>query len=147
MEKSKTEQNTSLVLRYKFQIAPSFQSTAIDATLYPMKRLRLIGGFVFIISLLWIAGVVFSALKADAATLNVNGGCTLNDAIDSVNGVSDSGGCTSTGTYGTNDTINLPSGTQTLAADLPVIAKPLKVIGTGKTVDYSTKTTLLTAPS
>jgi CSLREA domain-containing protein len=41
-------------------------------------------------------------------------GCSLREAIQSVNGAADDGGCTNTGAgYGTNDTINVPAGTYT----------------------------------
>ncbi len=78
--------------------------------------------------------LAFGSGRAHAATLNVSGGCTLEVAIDSVNAAANQSGCTATGAaYGTNDTINLPSGTITLTADLPIIVnKSLSVIGAGK---------------
>ena len=71
--------------------------------------------------------------RAHAASLTVSGGCSLNSAISSINAASNTGGCTSTGSYGTNDTITLPSGTTTLAADLPAFTVAAKVVGVGKT--------------
>ena len=72
--------------------------------------------------------------SAHAASLTVSGGCSLNSAITSVNTASDTGGCTSTGTYGSSDTITLPSGTIALTADLPAHTAPVTVTGVGKTV-------------
>lgn len=41
-------------------------------------------------------------------------GCSLREAIQSINGAADDGGCTNTGAaYGTGDTINIPAGTYT----------------------------------
>lgn len=81
---------------------------------------------------LGLAAVLF-APRAHAASLTVSGGCSLNNAITSINAASNTGGCTSTGSYGTNDTITLPSGTTTLAADLPAFTVAAKVVGAGKT--------------
>jgi hypothetical protein len=69
--------------------------------------------------------------RAHAATLNVTGGCTLPIAINSVNAGANQSGCTASGSYGTDDTINIPAGTQTLTADLPTITVPVKVQGAG----------------
>ena len=63
-----------------------------------------------------VAGLGLGGL-ADAATITVNTTvdengsgthCSLREAVDSVNGGANSGGCTHTGTYGSNDTILLP---------------------------------------
>jgi hypothetical protein len=82
----------------------------------------------------FLAVLTFGGGRADAATLNVSGGCTLAIAIDSVNAGADQSGCTATGAaYGTDDTITLPAGNINLSADLPTIVdKSLKVIGAGK---------------
>jgi len=85
----------------------------------------------------FLAVLAFCSGRAHAATLNVAGGCTLNIAIDSVNAGANQSGCTATGSaYGTDDTINLPSGTQTLNADLPGITEP--VIISGAAMDQTT---------
>lgn len=81
--------------------------------------------------LLVVAGLVFSS-KANAATLTVSTGCTLNEAIDSVNDAASATGCTPTGAYGTNDTINIPAGTTVADAFLPVIDKSLTIQGAGQ---------------
>ena len=69
--------------------------------------------------------------RAHAATLNVSGGCTLPIAINSVNAGSNQSGCTASGSYGTSDTITIPSGTITLAADLPTISEDVVIQGAG----------------
>lgn len=69
--------------------------------------------------------------RAHAATLNISGGCTLPIAINSVNAGANQSGCTATGSYGSSDTINIPSGTQTLSADLPNITQPVVIKGAG----------------
>ena len=90
------------------------------------------------------ASMFIAGGKAQAATLEVTGGCTLAIAIDSANAGSDQAGCTATGdTYGTNDTITLADGTYTLTADLPVITTSVDVIGqsmTGTIIDGDAQT-------
>ena len=84
------------------------------------------------ITFLSVLGLFGLSHKAHAATLAVNGSCTLPEAIASVNAQADgSDGCTSTGSYGTNDTINLPSGTQTLSDDLPAFTTAVVINGSG----------------
>lgn len=82
----------------------------------------------------FLAVFVFGSGRANAATLNVTGGCTLPIAIDSVNAGANQSGCTATGaSYGTSDTITIPAGTITLSADLPAIVnKSVSIIGVGK---------------
>lgn len=79
----------------------------------------------------FLAVLTFGGGRADAATLNVSGGCTLAIAIDSVNTGADQSGCTAVGSYGTNDTINIPAGTQTLTADLPQLNESASIVGSG----------------
>ena len=86
----------------------------------------------FLITMLALGGIFFSGHKVEAATLTVSSGCTLTKAINSVNGAADQTGCTASGSYGSNDTINLPTGTTTLSADLPAMTKSAKIIGAGK---------------
>ncbi|RTK93528.1 hypothetical protein EKI60_05740 [Candidatus Saccharibacteria bacterium] len=80
----------------------------------------------------FLAVLAFGSGRANAATLNVTGGCTLPIAIDSVNAGANQSGCTATGAgYGTSDTINIPAGTQTLTADMPVITENIVINGAG----------------
>ena len=88
-----------------------------------MKRLRLLGGIVFVVSLLWTAGIIFSAPKTEAATLNVvagtdaieeNGQCQLSEAIQNINDQAQTNDDCLAGD-GNEDTINLPSGTISLS--------------------------------
>lgn len=82
----------------------------------------------------FLAVLTLGSGRAHAATLNVSGGCTLDEAITSVNAGANQSGCTATvspDAYGTNDTITIPAGTVTLVADLPVITEPLTVAGAG----------------
>lgn len=82
----------------------------------------------------FLAVMTFGSGRAHAATINVAGGCTLNIAIDSVNAGNNQPGCTATvspDAYGTNDTINIPAGTQTLTANLPTITASVVIQGAG----------------
>ena len=103
-----------------------------------MKRLRLLGGIVFVVSLLWTAGIIFSAPKTEAATLNVvagtdaieeNGQCQLSEAIQNINNYPTQPNDDCIAGDGINDTIALPSGTITLSADLPIIEKTMTING------------------
>lgn len=58
--------------------------------------------------------IVAPAGKAVAAAVVSDGKCSLREAILSINTGSNVGECVATGTYGTDDTINLPAGTYTL---------------------------------
>ena len=69
--------------------------------------------------------------KAHAATLNVSGGCTLPIAISSVNAGTNQSGCTASGIYGADDTINIPSGTITLTSDLTIMTESVNIRGAG----------------
>ncbi len=76
--------------------------------------------------------LTYSGGRAHAATLDVTGGCTLPIAIDSVNAGANQSGCTATGaSYGTSDTITIPAGTITLAADLPLLTQDVEIKGAG----------------
>lgn len=83
-----------------------------------------------------LAAVTFLAVmalgsgRAHAATLMVGSGCTIADAIDSVNAGSDQASCGGT-SYGSSDTINIPAGTFTLDADLPEITEAVVINGVG----------------
>ncbi|RTK94685.1 right-handed parallel beta-helix repeat-containing protein [Candidatus Saccharibacteria bacterium] len=73
-----------------------------------------------------------SSSRAQAATLAVNNDCTLAEAIGAVNGAADGSGCVKTGAaYGTDDKINIPTGTITLSADLPALTKAIEITGAG----------------
>lgn len=89
---------------------------------------KILAGFALV-----IATFIISGGRANAATMTVGaGGCTLSDAINSVNAGANTGSCTSTsGNYGTNDTISIPAGITTLTADLPKITEPVTVNGAG----------------
>lgn len=86
-----------------------------------------------------LAAITFAAVlalnsgRAHAATLTVGSGCTLNNAISSVNAGIGQASCGGS-SYGTNDTINIPAGTQTLTADLPsfTAGTSVTVKGAGK---------------
>ncbi len=80
----------------------------------------------------FVAVLAFGSGRAHAATLNVTGGCTLPIAINSVNAAANQSGCTATGaSYGTSDTITIPAGTVTLAADLPLLTESVEIHGAG----------------
>lgn len=79
----------------------------------------------------FLAVIAFGTGRVHAATLNVSGGCTLEEAITSLNNATSEPGCSPSGSYGTSDTITIPAGTQTLTNDLPSITVPAKVQGAG----------------
>ncbi len=79
----------------------------------------------------FLAVLAFGTGRVHAATLNITGGCTLPIAINSVNAGANQSGCTASGSYGTNDTINLPAGTTTLTSDLPTITESVSIEGAG----------------
>ena len=86
--------------------------------------------------------ILFSSSSASAATFTVatgndentdNASCALSEAIENINNAANTNtDCSPSGAYGTNDTINLPSGTITLTANLPDITESLSVVGQGK---------------
>ncbi|MCA9308871.1 hypothetical protein KC973_00685 [Candidatus Saccharibacteria bacterium] len=87
-----------------------------------------------------LAGAVFTLLRAPqahAASITVStdthpSACTLDEAIENINdGAQTNSDCAETGAYGTDDTINLPSGTVTLTADLPQITESVTITGAG----------------
>ncbi len=78
----------------------------------------------------FLAVVGLGSGQAHAATITVGSGCTLNDAVDSVNAGSAQASCGGSG-YGTNDTINIPAGTQTLTSDVNNISVPVTIAGVG----------------
>jgi hypothetical protein len=63
----------------------------------------------------------------------VDGVCRLSEAIININAGNATAypECTGVGAFGVNDTINLPSGTITLTADLPMVTNPIQIIGQG----------------
>lgn len=86
-----------------------------------------------------VVGAVLAAPVARAATVKVtsntdNGtGCTLREAIASVNGGANSGGCTHTGTYGTNDTIDATGISGTIATQSVLLTtNPVIINGPGQ---------------
>ena len=93
-----------------------------------------------VVAFILLGVFVLGSGRAHAATLNVSGGCTLPIAINSVNAGANQSGCTASGSYGSSDTITIPAGTITLAADLPQITETVTVQGAGMgstTVDGS----------
>ena len=106
-----------------------------------MKRLRLLGGTVLVISMFWILGVIFSTSSVNAATINVEAGlgdsetnshCSIAEAIANIN---DQGtvfvDCSPVGIYGEDDTLNLPVGTIALNGNLPEIQRSVVIQGQG----------------
>ncbi len=58
--------------------------------------------------------------------------CSLDEAIENINDQAQTNSdCVETGAYGTNDTITIPSGTITLAADLLTITETVTIQGAG----------------
>ncbi len=78
--------------------------------------------------------IIFSG-KTHAATLTVSSGCTFDEEVAVLNDAVDGNGCVNSGAaYGTTNTINLPSGTSTVATDTEsYIAGGLIIQGAGKT--------------
>lgn len=96
--------------------------------------------------------LVLKPTTASAATLNVATGngatnlgdslCQIEEAINSINAQQNEGDCIATGTYGTDDTINLPNGTidgsmmigsgSGSGIEPVVINKSVKILGQGK---------------
>jgi hypothetical protein len=83
-----------------------------------------------------------STASSSAATIDVvagsnvlanDGECHLTEAIANINNAANTYvDCIATGdAYGTNDTINLPTGTITLTADLPYITRSINIQGAG----------------
>jgi hypothetical protein len=92
--------------------------------------------------LVMLGTVVFSGGSASAASFSVatgndentnNASCALSEAIENINdGATTNADCSPTGAYGTDDTINLPTGTITLTADLPEIENDIVIAGQSK---------------
>ncbi len=90
--------------------------------------------------------LVFQPNKASAATINVDAGnaainsgdsvCNLEEAAENINNSANTfTDCTATGAYGTNDTINLPSGTINGGSGSGIgisFSKATKVLGQGR---------------
>lgn len=66
-----------------------------------------------------------------AATINIAGACTLDDAVASVNAGSDQSGCTGVGAYGTNDIIDIPAGVHNYSSTARVTSKTVVIQGAG----------------
>ena len=97
-----------------------------------------------IVVLALLAAALFTLFKsptAHAASFSVasgndetttNSSCSLSEAIENINDQANTNtDCVPSGSYGTNDTITLPSGTITLTADLPQITKSVTIQGQG----------------
>jgi len=84
--------------------------------------------------------LVFSS-SAHAATFTVatgtdentdNSSCSLSEAIENINDGADTNtDCSPTGSYGTDDTINIPAGTITLIQNLEILTNPATITGAG----------------
>lgn len=96
-------------------------------------------GILIIVSIL--AGLCISTTKVSAATFTVSAGtdatednaiCQLSEAITNINDQDTTyDDCTPTGSYGTDDVINVPTGTITLTDNLPEIEQSISVQGQG----------------
>lgn len=90
---------------------------------------------VICVLLLYVALSVSSLGKAEAATVPVSGSCTLDSAVQSLNAASNQGGCTSTGSYGDNDTISLSTGTYAYSPSVAIqVPAVVQGDGMGKTI-------------
>jgi hypothetical protein len=101
-----------------------------------------IGKITLGLALFIAACAIFGNTSAQAATFTVatgndentnNASCALSEAIENINdGATTNADCSPTGAYGTNDTINLPTGTITLTADLAEIEDDIVIAGQSK---------------
>lgn len=85
--------------------------------------------FVYLFIFLFAVGLLFNSNKAEAATVSVGAGCTVNSAIISTNDDTDTGGCVGSGVYGA-DIINVPSGNWLMTAST-LIEDDLEITGSG----------------
>jgi hypothetical protein len=111
-------------------------------TLSPLSKLHNLKSL-FVLSLLaGVACFFLSTAASSAATLDVvtgtdtvasDGDCHLSEAIENINnGATTNTDCIATENgYGIDDTINLPTGTITLSADLPLITRSITIQGQG----------------
>ncbi len=95
--------------------------------------------FVLLVSVLsiiiaFVLQCIFSP-KTYAATISIGGACTLDDAVASLNAISDQSGCTASGAYGTNDTINIPAGTHSYSATANIaVSATIQGAGMGQSI-------------
>ncbi len=107
---------------------------SLDVAKVP-KELRFVLFVIAVAFILWPA-------RVDAATINVATGtsdatsdsiCQLDEAIENINnGTRTYADCVETGTYGSNDVINLPTGTITGSGSGFLIQESVKIVGRGK---------------
>jgi hypothetical protein len=78
---------------------------------------------------------------ANAATINVTGGCTLHDAVQSITNGADFGTCIgmSTGTYGVDDELDLQPSTYSVTTPLPTLPSGISLLvsGNNATIDWN----------
>jgi hypothetical protein len=78
---------------------------------------------------------------ANAATINVTGGCTLHDAAQSIINGADFGTCIgmSTGTYGVDDELDLQPSTYSVTTPLPTLPSGISLLvsGNNATIDWN----------
>ncbi|RTK94856.1 hypothetical protein EKI60_02065 [Candidatus Saccharibacteria bacterium] len=79
----------------------------------------------------FLAVLAVGSGRAHAATITVGSGCTIENAIVSVNSTTSQASCSASGAYGTDDTINIPAGTHTLTGSLTHIQENVTINGAG----------------
>lgn len=84
---------------------------------------------IFIVTITFFVMSLFHLGHASAASLTLNGGCSVDNAILSANNNADTGGCVGSGVYG-DDTINVPAGTWNISTNV-VSEGNLTVVGAG----------------
>jgi predicted outer membrane repeat protein len=72
-----------------------------------------------------------SASSAKAATITLSSTCTFAKAVTSINARSTQSGCTRSGTYGTNDTVTVPTGTFNIDTGVD-ITRSMTIHGSGR---------------
>jgi hypothetical protein len=96
-----------------------------------MKRLRLLGGTLLVISIFWILGAIISTPKASAATtynVTPSSECTLSDAMIAANEDISWGSCDAGSGA---DIINLAAGTYEPVGDLSALTTSITINGSG----------------
>jgi LPXTG-motif cell wall-anchored protein len=86
---------------------------------------------IILATLLLLGVFMFGSGRAHAATLTVGPDCSIGGAITSINDGADHDSCTSTGTYGANDIVDIPAGIHTLTGDLTTLTVPATIQGAG----------------
>ena len=85
----------------------------------------------YVSAVLTILFVSLSASRARAATVTATGACNLYDAVTTLNNATNTGSCTHTGTWRSNDTISLGSQTYNISSDLdPAVSMTIAGVST-----------------